>query len=1132
MRHGAHSRNSLRLANRVIRRLAIHRRQICPRRAFAELLESRRLLATLVVNGGSGNDDISISVDNNSIYPLVNGIVIPQPRSLWDAVTVNGLGGSDNIFIQNTRSEPIDIFPGDGGDTVRVCATGGGGDNDLDAISARVYVHAGTDATNDTLQISDSLDIGISEYDVVEDGPMKLRKPDATLPDKVFWGESNLHTTIFMSDRDDTANVDSSVVLDGTDETLTIDGDGTFGASDFTHDQRVNFSGTISNGNLFEFLGSAGDNTLVTIGDVFAGAASIKFDGGPLGNDLLTVNDTAATNSYNFNSAGTQLTLVQGSQTGTIQYSHVATIALGSTSATQASTFNIDGADADLIISAAGGADTFVVGDGAISTTDFGPSIGLTLDGGSGADSILFNDLASGTGRAVSLDNGVFHHENVDFVQCSSIASATISLGSSTDGITLGADLGDFTSVFVNGGLGADSFTVSPVVGTAITLNGQGPGIAPGDQLHLLANGATGGTLATSSISSGTYSFPGRGDIDFTGMESFTQPGAGPTGAPNLQTADDTGRSVTDNVTKKTSLIFSGLGAGFNNTVRLFRDGVQVATGTSLGDSSYVFSAVAFPAGDATFAMTVTTDSSQTGLISDPSPTLNVRVDTVIPAAPPAPDLDPASDSGKLDDDNITNDTTPQMIGTVEPVAKVHVLADGITFAFTTADVTDGSYAVGTSIALSNGFHSMTATQEDLAGNVSNPSGALGITIDTVAPAAPSTALDLEGDSDSGLLNSDNLTNVNTPTFIVNGPELIRLLNGTTILADYAAPPNVTVSPALSDGVYSITARSVDLAGNVSTGQTAALQVTIDTVAPAAPSAAPDLQPGSDSGVSNSDNITRVTMPAFTVNGPERIRLSSGTTILADYAIPPNITVSTALADGQQFISARSIDLAGNVSAGKSLNMVVDTKAPTLTDVNFTFQTAQSVNYKFSEDVSPTVQLANFALQNLTTPTTFGAGSIALSATPGNVVSFANFTFPGFPAGLPDGNYRATLTAVGITDLAGNPLAAGNLFDFFVLAGDANGDRTVGFADLVILAQHYNQAAGATFGVGDFNYDGAVGFADLVILAQRYNTSLPPAAAPVTAQAVSANSVLAPASAGKSVFSIAPVIRPVRRRHA
>jgi hypothetical protein len=52
-------------------------------------------------------------------------------------------------------------------------------------------------------------------------------------------------------------------------------------------------------------------------------------------------------------------------------------------------------------------------------------------------------------------------------------------------------------------------------------------------------------------------------------------------------------------------------------------------------------------------------------------------------------------------------------------------------------------------------------------------------------------------------------------------------------------------------------------------------------------------------------------------------------------------------------------------------------------------------------------------------------------------------------------------------------------------SGDANGDRTVSFADLVVVAQHYN-TGGASWATGDFDGNGSVGFTDLVLLAQNY----------------------------------------------
>lgn len=73
------------------------------------------------------------------------------------------------------------------------------------------------------------------------------------------------------------------------------------------------------------------------------------------------------------------------------------------------------------------------------------------------------------------------------------------------------------------------------------------------------------------------------------------------------------------------------------------------------------------------------------------------------------------------------------------------------------------------------------------------------------------------------------------------------------------------------------------------------------------------------------------------------------------------------------------------------------------------------------------------------------------------------------------------------------PLEAILLYN--TLAGDANMDNTVGFADLVRVAQHYGQS-GKFWNDGDFNYDGKVDFADLVAVAQNYGAGLPSAPVP------------------------------------
>jgi len=93
------------------------------------------------------------------------------------------------------------------------------------------------------------------------------------------------------------------------------------------------------------------------------------------------------------------------------------------------------------------------------------------------------------------------------------------------------------------------------------------------------------------------------------------------------------------------------------------------------------------------------------------------------------------------------------------------------------------------------------------------------------------------------------------------------------------------------------------------------------------------------------------------------------------------------------------------------------------------------------------------------------------------------------------------------------PLSAGptvNVVSAQTAAGPVFGDVqvstvTMNFAYLVLLARHYGQPD--AFADGDLNGDGTVGFDDLVILARNYNHKLPVLAA---APAVSASTTLAP----------------------
>jgi hypothetical protein len=100
----------------------------------------------------------------------------------------------------------------------------------------------------------------------------------------------------------------------------------------------------------------------------------------------------------------------------------------------------------------------------------------------------------------------------------------------------------------------------------------------------------------------------------------------------------------------------------------------------------------------------------------------------------------------------------------------------------------------------------------------------------------------------------------------------------------------------------------------------------------------------------------------------------------------------------------------------------------------------------------------------------------------------ATFAFSGL---LPDGEYRALLSADAVTHAEGAAVEGVEPLDFFVLRGDADRDRTVEIDDLGVLASNWQQSP-RTFSDGDFNYDDVVDITDLGILATNWQQTLAP----------------------------------------
>ena len=280
---------------------------------------------------------------------------------------------------------------------------------------------------------------------------------------------------------------------------------------------------------------------------------------------------------------------------------------------------------------------------------------------------------------------------------------------------------------------------------------------------------------------------------------------------------------------------------------------------------------------------------------SDLNRTNDLVVDTIAPVAPTGLDLAAADDTcadfdgtsgcdfGSNSDD-ITSQRENMSISVTREAHAAVTLSGG-------ASSVTGTRAAATTVTLdialsaTDGDHSITATQEDRAGNVSDASTALVITLDRTAPSAP-PAPDLHNRSDSGNSPTDNLTNRAEVALTVGThtrtEECRFAYEGTyAAAAGHACVPaqetfdadgdgtTDTLSDAdrytnTTEGEETFTTRAYDLAGNHA--DSGGMNVRFDrTVAESTFT----LAAASDSGYRNDDRITKDNTPDITLSGLE-----------------------------------------------------------------------------------------------------------------------------------------------------------------------------------------------------------------------------------------------------------------------
>lgn len=212
--------------------------------------------------------------------------------------------------------------------------------------------------------------------------------------------------------------------------------------------------------------------------------------------------------------------------------------------------------------------------------------------------------------------------------------------------------------------------------------------------------------------------------------------------------------------------------------------------------------------------------------------------------------IDIGTDTGTSASDFITKEATQTVTGRLMDGDQLQALQSGdrlwassnggVNWQDITSTVSGDAFT-WTNVSLTNGASSLQFKLIDAAGNEGSVSRQ-NYTLDTAAPAAPQTQNSAPFDlltpaQDTGTNNADDITQVTRPVFMVqNRPaEAVSaelLINGRWVDASFNAQDNtLTPNVPLADGVYQVSYRYLDAAGNASTAGSAT-QVTIDSRAP------------------------------------------------------------------------------------------------------------------------------------------------------------------------------------------------------------------------------------------------------------------------------------------------------------
>ncbi|EMV5397523.1 BapA-related adhesin SiiEA [Escherichia coli] len=300
----------------------------------------------------------------------------------------------------------------------------------------------------------------------------------------------------------------------------------------------------------------------------------------------------------------------------------------------------------------------------------------------------------------------------------------------------------------------------------------------------------------------------------------------------------------------------------------------------------------------------------------------------------------------------------------------------GVTW--TTLTVTGTIWRYNDSRTLTDGSYLYQVRVIDTAGNV-GATDSQNVVIDTTAPDPAVKTIAISAiTTDTGLIANDFVTS--DTTLAVSGTLGAALSAGefAQISIDGGTTwQNLSVSGltwtwldgrTLTDGNYNYQVRVIDTAGNI--GATASQIVTVDTTAPLASKTITIAGISDDTGLSNSDFVTRDT--TLTVRGTlgaalaaderAQISLDGGVTwtTLAVIGTSWSYADGRTLTDGTWNYTVRVVDLAGNVGQTATQNVVVDTISPeaakSITITGISDDTGASSSDFITSDTSLTVR--------------------------------------------------------------------------------------------------------------------------------------------------------------------------------